>query len=201
MIKAIIFDCGGVLKVNTDIPVFNDIGAAFGIDPDNVLDEIREIIHELESGKITEIESWKMFSEKLGKPIPEGCEDLWSKAYIKNYSQRKEMLEFARELKKKGFIVAMLSNTIDSHAAFNKKMGMYEPFNPCILSNEVKSRKPEKEIYEITIKEIGLNPEECVFIDDKEEYIKVANDLGMQGIVFKDYNQLIQDLKNIGVEI
>jgi len=65
----------------------------------------------------------------------------------------------------------------------------------------VKCAKPEPEIYEILIERFSLTPEKAVFIDDLEENIEAAKDVGLQGIVFKSPDQLKGDLKGLGIEL
>ncbi|NTU69886.1 HAD family phosphatase, partial [bacterium] len=51
------------------------------------------------------------------------------------------------------------------------------------------------------IKKLNINPEETIFIDDREKNVKVAQSLGIKGIIFKNKNQLIKDFNNLGVKI
>ena len=65
--------------------------------------------------------------------------------------------------------------------------------------------KPNKEIYLKLFENYNLKPEECFFIDDREENIKAGQILGMNGHVF-DYKKygisaLIKDLKANGVNV
>jgi HAD superfamily hydrolase (TIGR01509 family) len=56
-----------------------------------------------------------------------------------------------------------------------------------MLSYELNSVKPEKEIYQNAIEKFGLNPIECVFIDDRPVNVNVAEKFGMKGIVHQSF--------------
>ncbi len=54
--------------------------------------------------------------------------------------------------------------------------------------------KPDRKIYEITLKKLGVKPEEVVFVDDKEENVKAAQDIGINTILFKNSEQFKKEL-------
>ena len=56
------------------------------------------------------------------------------------------------------------------------------------------TRKPEPRIYEITLERLGLEAEDCAFIDDVEVNVTAARELGMHGIHFRDTDQVIAEL-------
>lgn len=56
------------------------------------------------------------------------------------------------------------------------------------------------DIYEKLIDTYQLSASECVFIDDREENVQGAINVGMQGIVFKTYEQASNELKQILAE-
>ena len=61
--------------------------------------------------------------------------------------------------------------------------------------------KPQKEIFELAVKQSKVKGEECVFIDDRAEYFSVAKSVGMKTIEFKNVSELILDLKKLGVVV
>lgn len=46
--------------------------------------------------------------------------------------------------------------------------------------------KPDIRIYEIFLRRFGLKPEECLFIDDREDNAEGARAAGMQAFVFRN---------------
>ena len=62
-------------------------------------------------------------------------------------------------------------------------------------------KKPDREIYEITLKKLGSKPEQAIFIDDKQEYINGAKDVGINTVLFQNINQVKGELNQLGVKI
>lgn len=199
MIKAVIFDYGGVIANDPDEILIQNIARRFGMTFKETSEIIEEIVKPYQKGLISGTEFWKQFSKKANKNLPEGWKSLW------NYNLEKKidckMINLVKKLKKSKYITALLSNTIYPHAKFNKIQGGYDIFSPIVLSFEVGSIKPEEEIFKIMLKKLKLLPEECVYIDDKKEYAKAASKIGMHGIKFNSYKKLIEDLKQLCVNV
>ena len=70
----------------------------------------------------------------------------------------------------------------------------YDMFDVLVFSCKEGYRKPEKEIYEITLSRLKSQPEETLFIDDREENIRGAESLGIQAILFENNEQLKEKL-------
>lgn len=67
-------------------------------------------------------------------------------------------------------------------------------FETIIISSEIGCIKPNKEIYLKTLKNLGIGPEQCVFVDDNLGNLKTAKALGMKSVLFKSLPQLKEDL-------
>ena len=102
---------------------------------------------------------------------------------------------------KKNYTLAILSNACLTHIKKLKDKGIYDPFDPIILSGEVGFQKPQKEIYEHLLVKMNLSPEEVVFIDDLLENIKGARNVGINAILYKDPEDLKRNLRKLGVKI
>ncbi len=74
-----------------------------------------------------------------------------------------------------------------------------EDVDGAIFSYEVEAVKPEREIYESLFQKYGLEPTECVFLDDNRANIIAANELGMATILFHTKSQAEEELKSLGV--
>ena len=66
-----------------------------------------------------------------------------------------------------------------------------------VISGEEKVLKPNAEIYEILLRRFNIKPEESVFIDDNVNNIKGGENVGIQGVIFKDAEQLRTDLEKL----
>jgi len=62
-------------------------------------------------------------------------------------------------------------------------------------------RKPDPAIYSMTAQRLGVDPEKTIFVDDFPELVSAAQNLGMIGLHFTDYANLVRDLKKQGVKL
>lgn len=192
MIKNIIFDIGRVL-LNYEP---HDYILSFGYTK-----EISEIIFnivfndiqwlELDRGIISEEEHLN----KLLIQNPNYC-DIIKEVFSNWDTMLKPMqksVDFYMSLKERGYKIYLLSNF--SKLAYEKEESENEFLRLAdgkIISYEVGTIKPEKKIYELLLSKYNLIPQECIFIDDKEENIIAAKNLGINGIQFKDIKTTIK---------
>ena len=114
--------------------------------------------------------------------------------------KRERTIPWIQALKKAGYRVLVLSNfskqAIDTNPFMNEFLAETDGG---ILSYKDRVIKPDRAIYELICSRYDLVPSECVFIDDMERNILAARDFGMNGIVFKTYEQVDEDLSKLGV--
>jgi putative hydrolase of the HAD superfamily len=201
MIKGIILDYGGVLIDDTDAPAYRQISKLFNRDYASVQSAVEEALPNLQTSKINEKEFWARVFEKLGiRKDASGFERFWIESYKKNLHSKEGMESLVERLKAAGYKLGVLSNTEPSHAEFNWKRGAFINFDAVVLSCEVGMRKPDDRTYRMALGKIDLKPEECVFIDDKKEYLIPARKIGLKTILFRNPSQLEKDLKALGVD-
>jgi putative hydrolase of the HAD superfamily len=200
-IKSIVFDMGGVITVDNFEEVLRQIAVAYKIPFEELSVLRKKYSSKMTLGEFSQKELVKLIKEtySLEKPLEELLE-IWKKIYIKGTPLIKDTCSLSAKLRKK-YAVGMLSNLYDFHTDINKERGIYDGFFPCIVSNRVHYAKPGKEIYQLYLSQAKVKPEECVFIDDKEEFTRVAKELGFNVILFKDPESLIKELKALGVEV
>jgi len=127
------------------------------------------------------------------------AESIYKKSYANVSPLNKEMVKLRKALKKV-YRIYILSDTNYLHASINKKRGVHDGFNKVFLSNKIGIKKPDPRIFKYALKKINLKPRETVFIEDKEENIEAAKKLGMNALLFKNYRQLVKDLKGMGIK-
>lgn len=81
----------------------------------------------------------------------------------------------------------------------NNKYNFLEWFEDGIFSHEVGVRKPNPEIYKYTLSKAQVQPEETIFIDDKQSALDPAKKMGIITILFESPEQLRQDLLEMKV--
>ncbi len=93
--------------------------------------------------------------------------------------------EFCQEVRQKGYRLYILSNACNRFRHFFPREFEESYFDGIVVSSEVKLIKPNPQIYQYICRTYNLIPQECLFIDDREENVEGALSMGMKGIVFK----------------
>jgi len=98
--------------------------------------------------------------------------------------------QFVKECSSAGFPLYILSNwDIDSFPLVRKKYEQFfNLFSGILISAECKLIKPDPAIYKLLLTKYCLNPGSCVFIDNQQENIKVAQSMGMHGVLCPEGN-------------
>ncbi len=111
-------------------------------------------------------------------------------------------VEILNKLKENNYRLIALTNwSAETFPVAIKKYEFLKSFEGIVVSGEIKMLKPFKEIYNYTINKYKLNPNKCVFIDDRLSNVVGAIECGIHGIRFESPEKLIVNLKNIKVEI
>ena len=106
------------------------------------------------------------------------------------------MDEVVKKLKAAGFSLYILSNASQRYLKYAlSKKEFFTHFSGVTISAELLLLKPEREIYEEFCQIHNLNPEECLFIDDKAENVQGAIDAGWQAYQFTGVLDLIDYLE------
>jgi FMN phosphatase YigB (HAD superfamily) len=185
-IKAIIFDCFGVV-ISDD---FDDAYRSVGGDPDKDRDFITQAMHDSNSGKIPS--SLAVMAEHLGI-----TEESWHDAVNGGRVINHQLLKYAAKLKK-NYKIAMLSNIGSAGVHRFFEPGILEKyFDPVVESGKIGYAKPEARAYETVADLLDVRLDECVFIDDRQEYIDGAIAIGMHAILYENLPQLKQELGKI----
>ncbi|MCK5040628.1 MAG: HAD family phosphatase [Candidatus Aenigmarchaeota archaeon] len=200
MIKAIIFDFGGVVE-KFDNDIFLEKISKFS---DKGVEELNELIY-VSSDLPRKYEMGLISSGEFFRKISEMCNLSLSKqefieAYTDIFCPIQTTHRLIKKLKNK-YKISLLSNT--SHWDFEhgiKKSEVFSLFDFMTLSFEVGARKPEEKIYLDALDKLKLKPQECVFIDDVVEYVEGANKTGINGIHYTSYDKLLDCLKKLDVD-
>ncbi|MEW6409569.1 MAG: HAD family phosphatase [Nitrospirota bacterium] len=198
MIKAVIFDWGGVLIDNPASGLIAYCAKTLGSSDkefSKVYQKFESVFHR---GTISEDKFWEMVCSELNIQKPDR-QSLWGDAFRKVYSPKKEMFSLASSLHNNGYKIGLLSNTEIPAMKYFYEQG-YNMFDVLIFSCIEGIRKPEKRIYELTLERLDLRPEEVIFIDDKEEYINGAKIVGINTILFKSPDQIKKELSLFSIK-
>ncbi len=199
MIKWLILDIGDVLLARNEEndKTFNELL----VDELNVGIELAKEINKahysiMDIKYIPENEFVANLKIDLGYDAPKDIFSYFARAYGKQRRPNTQFLNFLDGIRLSGIKTAVLSNTIAIYAPEHARMGINREggFEPIIYSWQVELAKPQKEIFELALNELKVEPEEIIFIDDKPEHIKGAASLGMRTILFENTNKTIAQI-------
>lgn len=195
-VKAIIFDYGGVL-VKGSIRLFGKMYAPkFGA---NLKEFNKLMIDNWRKARVNNISS-ELFWVNLANFLKID-KNVFRKDFMDFFGFRDDVLNLIKKLKK-NYKLALLSNQIEEWLEeIIEKYELDKIFDVIITSYNFKIAKPDIAIFNETVKKLDVNPEECIYIDDLEKNIPPAKKLGMKTILFKNTNQLIEELNKLGVNI
>jgi epoxide hydrolase-like predicted phosphatase len=156
-------------------------------------------LFELEKGRITEPEFLDVIRAELEAELGHPPElHRFREIYFEALDPNEAMVELMHQLKGRGYRMALLTNNVrEWEPLWRSMLPVDEIFEVIVDSGFVGMRKPEREIYELTLERLGgPPPEACLFIDDVEEHCSAARELGLAAIQFRDNEQAIPEIED-----
>ena len=151
----------------------------------------------LERGEIAEAEFARRLEEQL-----DGRFDLGRlrELYFERLEPNETMIRYVAQLRARGLRTALLTNNVrEWEPLWRGKLPQLDRiFELVVDSAFVGLRKPEPEIYELTLERLGgdLRAGECLFVDDLEVNCETARALGMTAVRFETAEQAIAELES-----
>ncbi len=209
--RAVISDFGGVLTTPLmhSFAAFQDTtgipAEALGQAMQRVADADGEHpLFELEKGRMTEADFLARISTELidilgHEPEMHGFKEIYFDALEPN----PPMIELMRRLQGGGLRMALLTNNVrEWEPLWRSMLPVDEIFELVVDSAFVGMRKPDPEIYELTLERVraldglaGLEPAECLFVDDVEANVDAARALGLKAVHFRENDQAIPEIE------
>jgi putative hydrolase of the HAD superfamily len=203
MRRGLLVDFGGVLTTNV-FRSFQDFCEAEGLLADTVRDKFmedplaRELLFDLEVGRLTEAEFEPRFAEVLELPS-ERSTGLIDRLFA-SMEPDQAMLEMLRRARAAGVRTGLISNSWG--AGRYDRRSFPQLFDGWVISGEVGMRKPDPRIYALGAERVDLPPAACVFVDDLPGNLKPARELGMATVHHVSAEQTIGELEDhLGVRL
>jgi HAD superfamily hydrolase (TIGR01549 family) len=185
MIRAVIFDCFGVLVSEGWLP-FKKRHFAH----DSSLEaDATDLSKQFNAG----ILSYSGFIERVAK-LAEVSKDTVLGATQRNVPDEELFAYITSELKPK-YKLGILSNAGADRLVDLLGQKRVDLFEKAALSYETGHIKPEAAAYQVIASRLSVEPAECVFIDDQEQHIRGAIQAGMQAILYTDFDQFKHDFE------
>jgi putative hydrolase of the HAD superfamily len=202
-INAVILDYGEVLCHRPSPQEFDRLARTFGLDENSFAPLWDKNRGAFDRGDISAEAYWIRLAEDAGaqmdaEQLQQVCEwdiQMWG-------NPNEEMVGWLRQLRHGGIKTALLSNIHPAMISYlQKNFAWLELFDFKTFSAEVRLIKPDRAIYEHTLRGLGVTAKESLFVDDREINVKAARDLGIQALRFRSIGQLREELKAIGFSI
>ena len=198
-IKAVFFDLGGVILRTEYQAPRQHLAESFGMD----YDDIDKVVFgggpngsaaRASIGEITEEEHWQNVMKILKLPASD-CERVRNEFFAGDVIDH-EIVEFLRSIKPK-YKVGLISNAWSGLRDYIVREKFDDAFHHMIISAEVGVAKPSAKIYLIALEQLGVSPNEAIFVDDVWENIQACEKVGMKGILFRSAESTIKQIKNL----
>ena len=186
MVKAIIFDCFGVLATEAWLPF-----KAKYFPEAATHEQAGYLVKQANSGLI----SYQDFIERIAE-LAKITPDKVSHAIRQNVPNEPLFDYIKRDLKPK-YKLGFLSNVADDymHRLFTpEQRGLFDAIT---LSYKTGYIKPDPQAYTVAADNLKLDPQDCVLVDDSESNVAGARQAGMRAILYQDFDQFKADLAKI----
>jgi putative hydrolase of the HAD superfamily len=186
MIRAIIFDCFGVLTTDGWLPFkkrnFGENGELFM--------QATDLNRQVDAGLISYDDFVRGVADLAGVPYAE------AKAQIENNVPNEPLFDYIRKLKAT-YRIGFLSNAGGNwlNELFSREQ--VELFDAVAISFETGHVKPDEKAYLDIAGKLGMPAESCILVDDQPRYCTAARDVGMEAVEYRDFDQFKSDLQKI----
>lgn len=196
MIKAVIFDFGGVFDARHEsLAGFTDAAGRYGLDPQAFYDRLYsgDAWQEAKVGQISGREYWRRIMTELGHAAEDDV-DAFRQALFAGHTLDGAVVALAERLHGR-FPLGLLSNATDElEGLLEERYGIHHLFDVVVNSARAKVAKPDPRAYQLVLDGLGVAASEALFIDDKQRNIRAAQALGIPSLLFTDAAALEREL-------
>jgi putative hydrolase of the HAD superfamily len=149
-----------------------------------------------DEGKLTGIAFWQKFLREAGLPPNQAMAEELNRWDARMWTvENPAMTAWQLALQQRGLLTAILSNIGDDVvASVEREFAWVRRFDLLVWSYRLGIVKPDPAIYRHTLAELGVQPAETLFIDDKRPNVEAARELGIQAVEFSSVERLREDL-------
>jgi len=195
-IKAAIWDFSGVILQPLVADPHAYIASELGVPAEEIrkyFDGVRNF--RLDLGEESEQDFYMRMIKELGLSADD--RKVFEDYLFDLYEVNRELIDFIKQSrpKIKPALCSNFSGTL--RPLIRDKYKIENLFDVIVVSSEVKMLKPQAEIYQLTLQQLGVTPQEALFIDDQEKNVEGAEVVGMRGIIYKNTAQTLPQIKKI----
>lgn len=186
-LKAIIFDCFGVLYPDSYGAFFAKHHDLFHNDP-STFDALNT---QIDLGEIMEADLFAGFAKETGIP----ADVIQAEVEAHNQVDR-GLVELIKKLKTV-YKIGLISNAGEEEITILARDNVDVLLDAQVISYEIGHAKPAPEIYLACIQKLAVKLEQCLFIDDNMVNIEAARKLNMQVLYYPEFGNPPELLLNL----
>ena len=173
--KAIILDMFGVILKQTGEEFYSYVQQDF---PALTRQEIYEVWDRADMGEISSLEIWPQLG--YGGDIEKR-----EKAFLDTLEVSDGFYDFASGARVRHYKLAVLSNDSSRWSAYiREKFDLNRYFDVIHISGDLKMKKPDPRIFELTARRLGMAAQDCLYVDDRRKNLGSAQAVGMDAVLF-----------------
>jgi len=193
-IRAVIWDIGGVLVRTEDREPRMRQAERLGLTREALVYLVfdSEMGQKAQLGAVSAKELLEYVCQAVHLPVEEAAN--FEQEFFAGDRLDADLVNYIRSLRTR-YRTGIISNAWDDvRSMINERWKMADAFDQIVLSAEVKIGKPDPRVFKLALENLGVAPEEAVFIDDFAHNIEGARAVGMHAIQFQTAEQIRADL-------
>ena len=197
VIRAVVFDIGGVLEITPDLGVDRQWEARLGLPDGEILARLRDVWRGGSIGTITLDDVHQALQERLGlddQTRAQYMADVW-REYLGTANT--ELIDYARRLRPRWRTGIVSNSFVGAREREQAAYGFEDLVEEIVYSHEVGFSKPDPRIYALACTRLDVAPEETVFLDDSDVCVTGARDVGIHAVRFHDNAQAIAEIEKL----
>ena len=187
MVKAIIFDCFGVLVKSSLIP----FGETYFANDTEKQQKLYELDRQANMGQL-DYSSFVAQTAELA-----GISEQEAEQAMDDTPANEALLDYIQSALKPKYKIGFLSNASDNWLDDLFTTEQQALFDSVVLSYQHGIAKPDPEMYKLAARRLGVETDECIFIDDVQAYCDGAEAVGMQAIRYTDFPSFRTELETM----
>jgi len=199
-VRVVIFDLGGVILHFSRETICKNLAARTGLPAKEIYPLIFDTSLEeaYDMGLVSDDEFHQEVCRRLEIQIPrDAFRDIWEQSFTPVPGMESVIAGLSDRLP-----LYLLSNTNSGHFPHClDSFPVLKFFQAHLLSYELKSRKPREEIYQRALEKMGIEPEYCLFIDDRPENLEAAQRFGIRTHHFQSVDRLRDELRHLDLPV
>ncbi|HSX36211.1 MAG TPA: HAD-IA family hydrolase [Patescibacteria group bacterium] len=188
MIKAIVFDCYGVLVGRGFRETYREAGG----DPNKDDPFIHQVLGLANLALISPTDFNKRVADRIGVSV-----DDWLETAKRMEQPNTKLFTYVRTELKERYKIGMVSNANQGSVQRRLPPDALALFDAIVVSGEVGCVKPERKIFEIAAERLGVELKDMLFIDDQTEYVEAARGYGITAIQYYDFFDFTKQIETV----